>query len=657
MLQIKRIYIITIIALLNIIFAAFAEPNQVNKLDKLDKLDYQQIELIPVLHEGRIKPLDSYARILLKSIANKEAINNKSATQWLILLLINPKQDYNNSIFYIHNQDVQSTLGLKKKNSSYYSFTEILPGIKQNISLINHLETVSRDKTAILSPAEQQLLDLYHKTLIYFDTSRTLSLFLPEFDLKHIKQSLNIDINHIKNNVIYNNKINYYQVLPYKNIIASYVNNILNTTSNIEKITKLKDQQVLGLAKQFKDTANDRININLKIIPDNNTDNNWLAPWEAITNISGTIINTKYLDLWQKLIYSYYNNNSQDWKKYSLELNQLSNNHQNISSKLHAEILFNKLKPFNKSIILYFVALILVIYILIKNTEVYNIKNKILYFMSFTVFIAATLCHISGLIMRIYILARPPVSNLYESILFVGVIIALFSLFIEFFRKDQIGILIGSIICTILQFIANSYATTGDTLGVLIAVLDNNFWLGTHVIAITSGYGCCLLTSALAHIYLFKFAYNKKEQHNHVIKQSLLQLNKYILAFSLLSLFFTLLGTILGGIWADQSWGRFWGWDPKENGALLICLWLIALLHGRISGHLNNLRFITGCALTSITVMLAWFGVNVLGTGLHSYGFTENIVTNLLLFIVLELILILGLYIIGNLRLERNHAN
>ncbi len=154
-----------------------------------------------------------------------------------------------------------------------------------------------------------------------------------------------------------------------------------------------------------------------------------------------------------------------------------------------------------------------------------------------------------------------------------------------------------------------------DSLGVVIAVLNNNFWLGTHVVAITSGYGSCLILSAVSHVYLFCGV-------NYTISSKFKQrLQKYILAFALLSLFLTLLGTILGGIWADQSWGRFWGWDPKENGALLICLWLIALVHGRISKQLSPTMFAAFAAMTSVTVALAWFGVNLLSTGLHSYGF------------------------------------
>ena len=113
---------------------------------------------------------------------------------------------------------------------------------------------------------------------------------------------------------------------------------------------------------------------------------------------------------------------------------------------------------------------------------------------------------------------------------------------------------------------------------------------------------------------------------------------------TLVALFFTLFGTILGGIWADQSWGRFWGWDPKENGALLIVLWHVMMIHMRLSGMVKAPGFALGMVLNNIIVALAWFGVNLLSVGLHSYGFASGIAVNLGLFIVFEFLFGIGAY-------------
>ena len=119
---------------------------------------------------------------------------------------------------------------------------------------------------------------------------------------------------------------------------------------------------------------------------------------------------------------------------------------------------------------------------------------------------------------------------------------------------------------------------------------------------------------------------------------------------TIFALFFTLFGTILGGIWADQSWGRFWGWDPKENGALLIVMWQIMILHMRISGYIKPTGFALGMIMNNIVVVLAWFGVNLLSIGLHSYGFASGIAMNLIIFSSIELVIALGGYYLGRIR-------
>jgi cytochrome c biogenesis factor len=136
--------------------------------------------------------------------------------------------------------------------------------------------------------------------------------------------------------------------------------------------------------------------------------------------------------------------------------------------------------------------------------------------------------------------------------------------------------------------------------------------------------------------------------NKNFLKQNFKNLKTVII----LSLLLTTIGTILGGIWADQSWGRFWGWDPKENGALLIVLWLAWLLHGRISQHINEVGFVVGSAFLSIIVILAWFGVNLLNVGLHSYGFISGIAVGIGTFCIFEVILIGALWKLGQ-RLER----
>jgi cytochrome c biogenesis factor len=122
-----------------------------------------------------------------------------------------------------------------------------------------------------------------------------------------------------------------------------------------------------------------------------------------------------------------------------------------------------------------------------------------------------------------------------------------------------------------------------------------------------------------------------------VFHKSVVRSTYGLVAFGLI---FAVFGTIYGGVWANDSWGRFWGWDPKENGALLICIAQVALLHARWSGWVRDLGFCVGAALTGIVVAFSWFHVNLLGIGLHSYGFASSTKTALYTYYGVELLLI-----------------
>ena len=174
----------------------------------------------------------------------------------------------------------------------------------------------------------------------------------------------------------------------------------------------------------------------------------------------------------------------------------------------------------------------------------------------------------------------------------------------------------------------------------LVAVLNTNFWLLTHVICITVGYAVCFLVAVIAHYFLALRAW---QPHKTQLMEQLKQAVKTLI---ILALLFTSIGTILGGIWADQSWGRFWGWDPKENGALLIVLWLIWMIHSKMTKDLNELTYMIAAGFLSVIVVLAWFGVNLLNVGLHSYGFITGVATGIAIFCAAEIIILGGIYIL-----------
>jgi len=230
------------------------------------------------------------------------------------------------------------------------------------------------------------------------------------------------------------------------------------------------------------------------------------------------------------------------------------------------------------------------------------------------------------------IMGRPPVTNLYATFLFVSWICVLLGVVLMRFGRRSVGALLASLAGFSLLMLSGKFATEGDTMGVLVAVLDSNFWLSTHVVTITIGYAGCCAAGVVGHIYILQALFGKKDRAR---LRGTYQAMFGMLAFGLI---FSAVGTILGGIWADQSWGRFWGWDPKENGALMIVLWCALLFHARLSGMVREIGLAAGTIIGIFMVVLAWFGINLLGVGLHSYGFTSGTAVGMLVFFVAETI-------------------
>jgi ABC-type transport system involved in cytochrome c biogenesis permease subunit len=170
----------------------------------------------------------------------------------------------------------------------------------------------------------------------------------------------------------------------------------------------------------------------------------------------------------------------------------------------------------------------------------------------------------------------------------------------------------------------------------LRAVLDTNLWLSTHVVAITTGYASMFAAGLLAIIYVLRGFFTRTLTPE--LGKNIARMVYGIVCFATL---FSFVGTILGGIWADQSWGRFWGWDPKENGALLIVLWNAIVLHARWGGLIRERGLMALAIFGNVVTSFSWFGVNMLGIGLHSYGFMDAAVMWLTLFIASQILLIL----------------
>jgi ABC-type transport system involved in cytochrome c biogenesis permease subunit len=252
------------------------------------------------------------------------------------------------------------------------------------------------------------------------------------------------------------------------------------------------------------------------------------------------------------------------------------------------------------------------------------------------------LVHSFGLASRAYISGRlPPVTNLYSSAIFIGWGAVVLAGALELLYRNGIGSAIAAAVGFVTLFIAHHLAInpalspTGDTMEMMRAVLDTNLWLGTHVVCITLGYATTFLTGAFACVFVIGGVFTPG-----IDAEQRKSLSRMIYGTICFAMFFSFVGTILGGIWADQSWGRFWGWDPKENGAVLIVLWNALILHARWAGIARQRGVALLAIFGNIVTSWSWFGTNMLGVGLHSYGFMAAAFWWLFAFMASQLLLI-----------------
>jgi len=224
---------------------------------------------------------------------------------------------------------------------------------------------------------------------------------------------------------------------------------------------------------------------------------------------------------------------------------------------------------------------------------------------------------VGGFALRIWLSGRPPVTNMYESILWVAFAAALFALIFSYRHRSSTYLLAAAPV-VILCLIASDLqpAVLDPAMNPLVPVLRSNFWLTTHVLTITLSYGAFALAAALGHFLVIgairknSLLPNDEPGVLHLYRS--LQIGILLLA----------VGVILGGVWANYSWGRFWDWDPKETWSLVAFLSYVVLLHGRLAGWWTGYGLAVGSIAGFLTILMAWYGVNfVLGKGLHSYGF------------------------------------
>lgn len=280
-------------------------------------------------------------------------------------------------------------------------------------------------------------------------------------------------------------------------------------------------------------------------------------------------------------------------------------------TQIDMEIHYNLFHPFRWAYIVYILGAFVVLFSWITN------KDKAM-FLAWGLIGCGFLLHMYGFGVRSYLMGRAPVTNMYETVVWVAWGSILFAAILEKIYKFKFTLLAGAIIAAFGMIIADSAPVVLDpSLQPLEPVLRSNYWLTIHVMTITISYSAFFLAFALGDIGLIYYLKGEKD-HQAKIKAIVTAIYRA----KQIGVVFLAPGIILGGIWADYSWGRFWGWDPKETWALIALLGYIAVLHGRLVGWIKDFGMVVSGVMTFSLVIMAWYGVNfVLGAGLHSYGF------------------------------------
>ncbi len=602
-------------AILTLVMAAWFLGNLSAPKDK--DFAYNEFGLLPVTANGRVLPMDSLARNSLLEIREKQTLNAEPwkgwnekpliipATEWLANVMMNPGVANDWPVFRVDNPDLLSLLKLpekdlaKKVDGKHYSWNQIQPALAD---FDKESERVGKIDSANRTAYENAVSKMHERLTLYTQLENAV---LPT-DAQDWPAEL----------------------AAYEKLIPDGVAAVQAQQAGSPFNTNYFNA-FAGYIQRFQSMAGWEPPL---ILPPNGA-RQWRRMGDALLDAPrGTPVDEAIHD-YAKMAGALAANNPEAFNAALRDYrSSLVPTQTQALSKARAEVFFNQLEPFYGAMVIYILAGLLAVFFWFNMSETLRRSAMWLICLAFVI-------HTFGLVYRMVLEGRPPVTNLYSSAIFIGWGAVLLGMILERFFKNGIGACVSSVIGFITLIIAHHLAREGDTMEMMRAVLDTNFWLATHVVAVTVGYASTYVAGFLALIYILRGVFTKTLDAD--TGRSLARMVYGIVCFATL---FSFVGTVLGGIWADQSWGRFWGWDPKENGALIIVLWNALILHLRWGGVIRE-RGLMNCAVFgNIVTAWSWFGVNMLGIGLHSYGFTDAAFKWLILFVGSQLgIIALGL--------------
>jgi cytochrome c-type biogenesis protein CcsB len=653
----KLLPLLAFLATLAFLASGLFSPKQTHSYD-LDSFGH-----LPVLLNGRIKPLDTVARTTLLSMQDRQRVRTAddqdiSPIEWMLDAAFRPQRADTYRTFKIDNPDLLTLVGKTEENlkieytssakrvlailgflpSKYrrFSYQEISPFLQElerQAQLAQAVDAQGRN------PFQKAVLNLYGSLISYQQVK--YSFVLPDSsdwlaELKDFAAEVPKGIEAVRAKQ---------QGKPHDEAVA---------------------QHMIDAVKRFELLS--RFGSLYPVPPPQGDDpQHWRKVGEALLDtFQNGELNTSaqaYASMgaaWRAEKPDLFN---QTLERYRAHLYGSVGER---LGKVNTEVLFNTSEPFYKSMQVFAVAFALAI-------ASWFFWPVAMGRAAYAVMLAAFIVTTAGIVTRMWLEGRPPVTNLYSSALFIGWAAVGLCLILESIYKNAIGTVAGGAVgfCTLL--IAHHLSFGGDTMEMMRAVLDSNFWLATHVVVITLGYASTFLAGMLGILYIVMGVFTKwlpqqfdrraalrsgelapkaaakpaqassakpvtASRKAETNGEALTRMAYGIICFATL---FSLIGTILGGIWADQSWGRFWGWDPKENGALIIVIWNALILHARWGGMVKARGLMCLAVFGNVVTSWSWFGTNMLGIGLHSYGFMDAAFYWLIGFVISQAVIIL----------------
>jgi len=543
--------------------------------DTWNGFEMQKFGRLPILLNGRIKPLDTVARNSLLIIHGKQTLATEhgglTPIDWLAEVMMKPGEADLRKVFVIRNADTLAALGWSPDAGKYFSFREFVPHL-QNID--QQAGLAQKVDAQLRSPFQRDIIKLFERLTLYHRLSNSLE---------------------VKGTV------------DFKSQIDDLVKNIHPSPVPMNSGITAEALQSLGFL------AETGYFFPIPPFPPNDDPLQWRKMGESLLTFLTNGNLHPAVNAWAAMATSFAAGDSATFNRVLADYwRQLQRDLPGRVWKAKVESVFNQLQPFYSAMVIY-----VLIFILAAGS--WLIWPQTLGRYAFALLVVTFVVHSAGLITRMYLEGRPPVTNLYSSAVFIGWGAVLLGIFLERFFRNGIGSATAAMIGFITLLIAHHLSMDGDTMEMMRAVLDTNGWLATHVVCVTLGYASTFLAGFLALTYIVRGAFTPSL--DRATAQSLARMVYGIVCFATL---FSFVGTILGGIWADQSWGRFWGWDPKENGALLIVLWNAIILHARWGGLVRQRGLMVLAVFGNVVTSWSWFGVNMLGIGLHSYGFMDS---------------------------------